>query len=132
MYRQKMKELMLLKQRETVEEYKQQFLQLVYTVKLYEPTISDTFLVTRFLMGLKEELRSAVEFQIPSTIQIAALYASVQEGLLLQQKNNKSSYARTTYNKSDTRSGLATGEIWKAKQLKRVSSGKWPVLRMWR
>ncbi|XP_073362615.1 uncharacterized protein [Aegilops tauschii subsp. strangulata] len=99
-YRQKMKELMLLKQVDTVEEYKQQFLQLVYTVKLYEPTISDTFLVTRFVLGLKEELRSAVELQIPRT------------------KTHKTSAPKTAYTKSDSRSGLAAGELWKAKQLK--------------
>lgn len=40
-YRQKMKDLMSLKQGETVEEYKQKFLQLIYTIKLYEPSISD-------------------------------------------------------------------------------------------
>ena len=74
---------MSLKQGETVEEYKQKFLQLVYTIKLYEPSISDTFLVTRFIMGLKSELRSAVEFQITTNVHMAAMYASIQEGLLL-------------------------------------------------
>ncbi|XP_073357959.1 uncharacterized protein [Aegilops tauschii subsp. strangulata] len=90
----KMKELMLLKQVDTVEEYKQ------------------------FVLGLKEELRSAVEFQIPGTVQLAALYASVQEGLLLQQKTHKPSFQKATYNKTDTRSGLAAGDLWKDKQLK--------------
>ncbi|XP_073367813.1 uncharacterized protein [Aegilops tauschii subsp. strangulata] len=117
-YRQKMKELMLLKQANTVEEYKKQFLQLVYTIKLYEPTISDTFLVTRFVLGLKEELRSAVEFQISGTVQLAALYASVQEGLLLQQKTHKPSFQKASHNNTDSRSRLAAGELWKAKQLK--------------
>lgn len=49
---------------------------------------------------------------------MAAQYASVKEGLLLQQKNSKPSYPKATYGKADTRSGLAAGELWKAKQLK--------------
>uniref|UniRef100_A0A453D8U5 Retrotransposon gag domain-containing protein n=2 Tax=Aegilops tauschii subsp. strangulata TaxID=200361 RepID=A0A453D8U5_AEGTS len=113
-----MKELMLLKQTGTVEEYKHQFLHLVYTVRLYEPTISDTFLVTRFVMGLKDELRAGVEVQIPTTIQMAALYASVQEGLLLQQKTPKPPFSKNSYTKSDSKPQLATGDLWKAKQLK--------------
>lgn len=60
-YRQKMKELLSLKEVDSVEMYKQQLLLLVYHVKLYEPVFSDTFLVTRFTMALKEELRNVVE-----------------------------------------------------------------------
>lgn len=117
-YRQKMKDLMSLKQLDSVEDYKQQFLQLVYTVRLYEPSISDTFLVTRFIMGLKAELRSVVELQIPTNVQTAAMYASVQEGLLLQQKTVRPSYQKTAFSKSEARPVLATGDLWKAKQLK--------------
>ena len=75
----------MLKQLGIVDEYKQQFLQLLYTVRLYEPTLSETFLVTRFIMGLKDELRSTVEFQIPYSIQVACNYAAVLVGLVLQQ-----------------------------------------------
>ena len=79
---------------------------MVYTVRLYEATLSETFLMTRFIMGLKDELRSAVEFQIPYYVQVAAQYAVVQESLLLQQKNNKPSFPKTAYTKTDNRSGL--------------------------
>ena len=95
---------MLLKQLDTIEEYKQQFLQLVCTVKLYGQTLSDTVLVTRFFMGLKEELRATVEMQIPTSVQLAALYASVQEGLLLQQKTPKPPFSKNSYTKSDSKS----------------------------
>lgn len=117
-YRQHMKELLMLKQTDIVELYKQKFLQIVYSVRLYEPTISDTFLVTRFVMGLKEELRAGLEVQIRQTVQMAAFYASVQEGLLAPQKSNKFQYPKQAYAKSDIRQGLALGELWKAKQLK--------------
>ena len=112
-----MKELMSLKQLESVEEYKQHFLQLVYTIRLYEPALSDMFLVTCFIMGLKPELRATVELQIPSCVQSAAVFVAVQEGLL-QQKSIKSNYTKTSFTKMDSRPALALGELWKAKQLK--------------
>lgn len=72
---------MMPKQQGTVE-YKAQFQQLVYNIRLYEPSISDMFLVTRFVMELKEELRSVVELQLPINVQTTSMYATVQEGLL--------------------------------------------------
>lgn len=109
---------MLLKQVGTVEEYKQQFQQLVYNIRLYEPSISNTFLVTRFVMGLKEELRAAVELQLPATVQLASMYAAVHEGLVQQQKFYKSTYQKNTTPQTDSRQSFMPGELWKAKQLK--------------
>lgn len=39
-------------------------------------------LVTRFILGLKDEIRPAVEIQLPTTVAMAATYALVQEGVL--------------------------------------------------
>ena len=55
-HREEMRALMLLKQRCTVEQYKKEFNQLVYQLQLYEGTVSETMLVTTFVLGLKEEL----------------------------------------------------------------------------
>ncbi|KAK1650458.1 hypothetical protein QYE76_068263 [Lolium multiflorum] len=77
-YRDRMKELMVLKQRGTVEEYRREFNQLVYQLRLYEPAVSETMLVTRFVMGLKEELKPAVEIQLPNTVSEAAAYAKAK------------------------------------------------------
>lgn len=101
-----------------MEEYKQQFQQLVYHIRLYEPTISNTFLVTRFVMGLKEELCLAVEMQLPATVQLAAMYATVQEGLVHQQKSLKSTYQKNSVPRNDNRHNFVPIELWKAKQLK--------------
>ena len=81
-HREKMRELMVLKQRGTVEEYKREFCQLVYQLRLYEGSVSETMLVTRFVLGLKDELKPAVEIQLPTTVSKAAAYAKVQEGIL--------------------------------------------------
>lgn len=109
---------MLLKQKGRVEDYKIQFQQLVYNIRLYEPATSDTFLVTRFVMGSREDLRSAVKLQLPSNVQVATMYVAVQEGLLTQQKSLKPAYQKGTTARNDTRVQLAPGELWKVKQLK--------------
>lgn len=94
-----------------MELYKQQFLQLVYTVRLYEPALSDTFLVTRFIMGLKEELRNVMELQMPTTVQLAAMYAFVQEGLLMQHRHQKTYSGKTTFGRFENKNQMATGEL---------------------
>lgn len=69
-------------------------------------------------MGLKEELRSSVEMQLPATVQLAAMYAVVQEGLVQQQKSFKSTYTKYAATRNDNKQPFAPGELWKAKQLK--------------
>jgi hypothetical protein len=49
--------LLNLRQTGYVEEYKQQFDQLVYHIRLYDPSLSETMLTSQFLLGLREELR---------------------------------------------------------------------------
>jgi hypothetical protein len=49
--------LLNLRQACSVEDYKNKFDQLVYNIRLYDSHISETMLVSQFLLGLKEELR---------------------------------------------------------------------------
>jgi hypothetical protein len=49
--------LLNLRQTCSVEDYKNKFDQLVYNIRLYDSHISETMLVSQFLLGLKEELR---------------------------------------------------------------------------
>jgi hypothetical protein len=55
-HRVKTRELRNLKQASSVEDYKQQFEQLVYQIRLYDHHISEIVLVSQFLLGLKEDL----------------------------------------------------------------------------
>ena len=87
-------------------------MQLVYTLRLYEPALSDTFLVTRFIMGHKAELQATVELQIPSYVQSAVMLAAVQEGLLLRQKFVRANYQKTSFH-----------QIWKS-----ACVGPWEVM----
>lgn len=73
---------MLLRQNGSVDEYKRKFDALVYQIRLYDQSIGELILVTRFVLGLKEELRATVEIQMPPTVTAAATYAYVQEGVL--------------------------------------------------
>lgn len=66
----KILELLTLKQTGSVLEYKIQLEKLVYHLKLFDKAISETFLVTQFVLGLKQELR--VEVQFPKTVSVAA------------------------------------------------------------
>ena len=73
--RDRTRELLTLRQTGTVEEYKKQFDKLVYQVKLYDPHLGGMMLVQQFILGLKEELRAAVEVQMPNTVAKAAAFA---------------------------------------------------------
>ena len=57
-----MRDLLVLKQQGSVG-YCSQFNQLVYQVRLYEGVVSETMLVTHFILDLEEEIRHAVELQ---------------------------------------------------------------------
>lgn len=80
-HRVKMKELLQLRQTGIMAEYRRQFDKLVYNIKLYDPSIGGIMLVTQFVLGLKEELRIAVEAQLPKTVQRAILMAQMYEQL---------------------------------------------------
>jgi hypothetical protein len=60
-HRVKTMEILNLRQIGSVEEYKHQFDQLAYHIHLYDSNISETMLVSQFLLGLKSELRHPVE-----------------------------------------------------------------------
>lgn len=118
-HRNKMKELMLLKQSGSVTEYQREFSQLVYRLLLYEQSVSDTFLVTRFLMGLKEEIRGAVEIQLPNIVSEAAAYAVIQEEVVGRNKYGRPNTGRTMVSKYGNKiNSVPSGELWKARQLK--------------
>ena len=77
MHRDCTRELLVLKQVGSVQEYRNNFNQLVYQVRPYEGVVSETLLVTQFVLGLKEEVRSTVEIQLPLLVNTTAEYALV-------------------------------------------------------
>jgi hypothetical protein len=103
-----------------VEDYRKSFEQLVYHIRLYDKTISKTFLISQFVLGLKDELRAAVELQIPNTLGKAATLAAIQEGLVLRQKKPYYKHATPrspSSSKADSPTQPPTGDLWKARHL---------------
>uniref|UniRef100_A0ACD6AAU5 Uncharacterized protein n=1 Tax=Avena sativa TaxID=4498 RepID=A0ACD6AAU5_AVESA len=124
--RDKTRELLTLCQTGYVEEYKRQFDILVYQIKLYDPHIGGMMLVQQFILGLKEELRTTVEVQLPNSVAEAAAFAAVQEGVLERAKGvGKSTFKKHLVGNGKDNSGVGSftnkfekGELWKARQLK--------------
>jgi hypothetical protein len=67
-------------------EYKIQFEKLVYYIKLFDKAVSDTFLVTQFMLGLKHELKLVVETQSPKTVSMAAQLSLKQTSSLGEEE----------------------------------------------
>jgi hypothetical protein len=94
----------------SVDEYKLQFDQLVYHIMLYDNSLSETMLVSQFLIRLKDELRQTVEMHLPNTVAQAANLAVVQEHLNGKAKKYHKKYPTT---KTELKPGINSGELWK-------------------
>jgi hypothetical protein len=55
-HRTKATELLNLKQTCYVDEYRKQFENLVYNIRLYDPALSEMMLISQFFMSLKDEI----------------------------------------------------------------------------
>lgn len=115
----KMDELILLTQTGTVTEYRSKFNQLVYQIRLYDPSLSGSGLINHFVLGLKDELRSFVQAVHPTSITQAYLVALAHEGAQLGNVGKRHFQKRDPVVwKQPEKPKLATGELWKAQQLK--------------
>lgn len=70
-----MKQLESLRQTGTVAEYQAKFEQLAHSILLYNPSYDDVFFVTRFLRGLKEEIRVPLILHRPPNLETAGTLA---------------------------------------------------------
>jgi hypothetical protein len=120
-----MKALLNLKQQGSVDEYHREFQALVYRVTMYNPHYDEHFFVTRFIRGLKPELRNMVEAQVPASVERVVLLERVQQEILEvdKPKSQRATYARTDlpvphqdFLKPALK--LATGDFWKDKQFR--------------
>jgi hypothetical protein len=107
-HRVKTMELLNLKQIGSVEDYKNQFDKLVYHILLYDKSLSETMLVSQFLLGLKDELRHSVEMHLPIFVSQAATLAAVQEHL---NEKHKPQYKRFPNHKSDVKFAISNTDI---------------------
>ncbi|WVZ96404.1 hypothetical protein U9M48_042044, partial [Paspalum notatum var. saurae] len=85
-YQLQLRQLDSLRQSGSVAEYLGQFEQLSHGVLLYNLSYDDTYFVTRFLGGLKEEIRSAIALHRPQDVETASALALLQEEQLDQSR----------------------------------------------
>lgn len=78
-YKIQLRQLQLLRQTASVAEYQCKFEELSHSILLYNPSYDDTFFVTQFLGGLKEEIRAAIALHRPKTVVEASELATLQE-----------------------------------------------------
>lgn len=98
-YEQQLEQLFKLKQTGTVTEYHVRFQELMHRVLTHNQGYDETFLVNRFVNGLKSNIRIAIRLHTPKTIDTALGLALVQEEELeLQQKKPyfKADFSRTS------------------------------------
>ncbi|CAD6232691.1 unnamed protein product [Miscanthus lutarioriparius] len=74
-----LRQLDALKQSGSVTEYQHHFEELAHGIILYNPVFDDSYLVTRFLGGLREEIRSAITLHRPKDVDTASALALLQE-----------------------------------------------------
>lgn len=80
----------MLKQTASVQEYQVEFDKLSHGVLLYNPAFDETFFVTRFMAGLRDEIRSAILLHRPSDVDTASALAMIQEQELEQSRTKSS------------------------------------------
>lgn len=85
-YQNQLCQLESLKQSGSVQECYEQFEKLAHGVLLYNPMYDDVYFVTRFLTGLKEEIRAAITLHRPQDVDTASALALLQEEELANSK----------------------------------------------
>ena len=68
-----------LRQTGSVADYHAKFEQFVHSILLYNDSYDDVYLVTRFLGGLKEDIRAPIALHRPKDVDIASALALLQE-----------------------------------------------------
>jgi len=74
-----MSKLMQLKQAGTVAEYRQAFEECMYHLIALDETLSTRWFVSKFIFGLRDDIRTAVRLQAPTSITRATSLARIQE-----------------------------------------------------
>jgi hypothetical protein len=78
-YQKQLRQLEQLKQTGSVTDYHAQFEKLAHGVLLYNPSYDHVYFVTRFLAGLKEEIRAPIALHRPRDVDTASALALLQE-----------------------------------------------------
>lgn len=94
-YQQHLEELEGLSQVGGVDEYYTKFEELMHRVLVYNKSYDETFFVTRFMGGLKTEIKTTIKLHKPRTVDLALSLAKTQEELLLE--SSRKNYSKGGY-----------------------------------
>lgn len=130
LYPLQMKQLENLRQTGPVQEYHVKFEQLAHSILLYNPSYDDVYFVTKFLGGLKEEIRAPITLHRPKDLAEASTLALLQETELSASRLKKSDkefskFSRPVYT-DKSKSMLRSDEL---KCDKTASDASWVTLR---
>lgn len=78
-YQRYRRQLRLLKQTGSVQDYTDQFLHIRHNLWLYNPTLDETFFVHEYLEGLQHSIRAAIWLHRPQDVDTASCLALMQE-----------------------------------------------------
>lgn len=85
-YQRQLKALETLRQTGSVVDYQAQFEKLAHGILLYNPSY-DVYFITRFLAGLKEEIRAPIALQRPRDVDTTSALGLLQKEELVAAKN---------------------------------------------
>jgi len=111
-----LKQFESISQNASVAEYIAEFEESAHNLLLYNPNYDETYFVTRFLTGLREDIRSGIVLHRPPNVDTASALALLQETELSKCKSK--SVVRDSYRANFRTMGdkLKTGEPDKPKQ----------------
>lgn len=120
-YRTAITELLSLKQTGTVQQYTAQFQSLQFDVNMHSCQYDDLFFASKYVDGLRDDIRVVVEPQVPTTVNRALVIAKMQQRLL---ERNKLKTQRThitnrpPQQRTDNKPAPTYGGLWRDKQLR--------------
>jgi hypothetical protein len=120
-YREALTQLLELQQTESLEAYITQFEDLQYQVTMHNTKFEDLFFVTQFIKGLRLEIGSVVQAQVPYSMERDILLARIQQQVLERsrskwQKNAGSSKSLLQFAKGDGKGPTQPVNLWRGRQ----------------
>ncbi|XP_004971882.1 uncharacterized protein LOC101768429 [Setaria italica] len=98
-YQKLMDELLNIKQLSTVEAYHLKFDELQHRVLVHNGNLDDTFFVTRFMQGLKEDISSVIRLHKPKNVDTALALAITQKEIMTA----RDMYKKKSYYKQEVK-----------------------------
>jgi len=120
-YRSALNDLLLLKQRGTVEECAVEFESLEFQICMHNSGYGEVFFVAQFIKGLKPEIQPAVQLQLPNKVTKAILLAKIQQKMLERgkykaQRPPSQFRSQSTGGRLDIKQPTSSNNLWRERQ----------------